>query len=182
MKINELVVPTISINRKIFTLANVPILNEIDYSDGIEKLKLEDYGKPDSIILTSDLGMNFYILRDENKNSLVTLGFGHKINGYLPIHQLTKFSKIKGLSTQFLLKLVESGLKFVIQDSEPLTSDGKKWLINLINSGGGGLKLTNQDGNYPDAKIIENEWINAKFAIRDRTIWHGKTSIYVEAK
>lgn len=66
-----------------------------------------------------------------------------------------------------------------ITSAEPLTGDGLDWIISLIKANGRGLKLTDQDGNYPSAVAIKDEWysLDPNDSGPSSIIIEGKTSL-----
>ncbi len=182
MKISDLKIINIQLNQN--KLNYLPII-ETAFADEFPMPNLAiTHGNPHHVgksKLEKD-NLIYYSIQDEKNIILAFIGVGQEINGYLPIHKISNVSKIKGLITNLLIILVRNDLKFVIENEEPLTLYGKNWLIKLIDSNNSDLKLTDQDGIYPNVEVIEKEWIQSKIALRDGKIWHGLTTIYIENK
>jgi len=67
------------------------------------------------------------------------------------------------------------GYKLSIDRSEDLTDQGFSWLVKLINSGGRGMQVTDQNGREIDVTALKKEHESAKRSGRA-----GPTSVYIE--
>lgn len=174
----ELKIPTITV---VWVHPVTEQLNEIDYADTLAELSIP----PDTIIPQSRLvgkidGLQifsfaqgpttlYFVKTNNNQYSALVLLNGNHIRA------VKNYSKQPGLVTTiigFIVHTLKTPLE--ITNTEPLTKDGLRWLRLLILRSGQGFTITDQDGNFPDVKKLEQEWKTSK--ILDKS---GPTSITI---
>ena len=163
-------------------------INEISYGSGIQSLK--KYLDPSKstlmgyvdghIVYSFPLGNGTcFFLFDQNQEILLSyVAIDDNVsNGYCHLRQLENVTGVKGsISTLMYYLTNEKKLKFVITKDEPLTHDGLKWIISIINSSRALFKIHDQYGNNPEPKKLDDEWMSGK---NENT--EGSTSIYIES-
>jgi hypothetical protein len=167
-----------------FITENQPLLNEIAYAIGVDTITVNDT----EIVKHSDVigdidNRNVYLFKHHNQECFFFESNG-KISALLILQGALlrgaqRFTDERGQITALaMFVLHELKRSFVINRYEPLTVHGKDWVISLIKSGGRGIKLKDQNGNYPDPAIIEKEWLWSK----ENWGASGPTEIYFESK
>ncbi|CAB4122424.1 hypothetical protein UFOVP29_19 [uncultured Caudovirales phage] len=161
-------------------------INEIDYADSIPELNITDLdealhvGEIDNkdVWLINDEYYYIIFFRDdlEKMMSYVAMTIA-EYNGYSHLARVHNKSSVKGVITALLHFARQKGFKFIIHNTEPLTSEGFTWLEKLINSGGRGFTITDQTGRPPDVEKLKQEWLRAK-----TTGIPGPTSIMIESR
>jgi hypothetical protein len=115
----------------------------------------------------------YFFVDDDVTPSKILARIGFANNELTSIRNVTK---VKGAITALCVFVVNKMNKpFVIPETEPFTLDGINWLCNLIKNGGRGIKITDNNGKYPDEKLLRTEWINAKYSGK-----YGPTILFFE--
>ena len=158
------------------------VITEIDATVGVEPLTISDselikhskvVGDIDGreVLLYSNNMLVFMFATENKVDAFISLTTTFELNG------IKNNSETGGLVTA-LIGFVTHRLKqsITIPAHEPLTPDGKDWLVSLIKANGRGLTIKDQTGQFPDADAIDREWNTAL-----RGIKHGSTSIIIES-
>jgi hypothetical protein len=92
-------------------------------------------------------------------NDQVTALLGFKNNH---LKNIKNFTKTSGVVRALIGCLVHKhGKKIIIHNDEPLTPDGKKWILHLIQSPRG-LNIVDQNGKQIDSSSLNQEWLEAR--------------------
>jgi len=142
-------------------------LKEIDFSSGLDDRnfsvkKILEIGKVvgqiegyDVVKATAGSQEVYFLVSDDNVHSLI--GFD---NGYLKnIKNVSKQSGVVRALLGYLVHIQKQPIE--ISHTEPLTSDGLRWVIHLIEKPRG-LVITNQDNEPINVEELKNEWDQAK--------------------
>lgn len=142
-------------------------LKEIDFSSGLDDRnfsvkKILEIGKVvgqiegyDVVKATAGSQEVYFLVSDDNVHSLI--GFD---NGYLKnIKNVSKQSGVVRALLGYLVHIQKQPIE--ISHTEPLTSDGLRWVIHLIEKPRG-LVITNQDNEPINVEELKNEWGQAK--------------------
>jgi hypothetical protein len=141
-------------------------LKEIDFSSGLDDRnfsvkKILEIGKVvgqiegyDVVKATAGSQKVYFLVSDDNVHSLI--GFD---NGYLKnIKNVSKQSGVVRALLGYLVHIQKHPIE--ISHTEPLTSDGLRWVIHLIEKPRG-LVITNQDNEPINVEELKNEWDQA---------------------
>ena len=141
-------------------------LKEIDFSSGLDDRnfsvkKILEIGKVvgqiegyDVVKATAGSQKVYFLVSDDNVHSLI--GFD---NGYLKnIKNVSKQSGVVRALLGYLVHIQKQPIE--ISHTEPLTSDGLRWVIHLIEKPRG-LVITNQDNEPINVEELKNEWDQA---------------------
>lgn len=142
-------------------------LKEIDFSSGLDDRnfsvkKILEIGKVvgqiegyDVVKATAGSQEVYFLVSDDNVHSLI--GFD---NGYLKnIKNVSKQSGVVRALLGYLVHIQKQPIE--VSHTEPLTSDGLRWVIHLIEKPRG-LVITNQDNEPINVEELKNEWGQAK--------------------
>jgi hypothetical protein len=129
-----------------------------------------------------------YFIEDKNENSLANITIDCNIgNESRQIFQINTQSTIAGLLTILAICLLEANRKLIINNSI-ISHRSVIWIERLLQSGGYGFKITDQNGidiikNTVESKInsgeitqiiIENNSINFEWVNNNRKQWKNK--------
>jgi hypothetical protein len=140
-------------------------INEIDYTPGILPLQIPErtlvaaskiVGDMDQRdVWMYDAGHQVYFTQTNGIDGLVILS-GNRLRA------VKNYTGIPGMITMIVGFITHRlGKKIVIGSDEPFTDAGISWLCSLLKSGGRGLTITDQSGNYPAADSVMAEWKRA---------------------
>jgi hypothetical protein len=141
-------------------------LKEIDFSSGLDDRnfsvkKILEIGKVvgqiegyNVVKATAGSQKVYFLVSDDKVHSLI--GFD---NGYLKnIKNVSKQSGVVRALLGYLVHIQKQPIE--ISHTEPLTSDGLRWVIHLIEKPRG-LVITNQDNEPINVEELKNEWDQA---------------------
>lgn len=159
-------------------------LNEIRYAIGVDDITVNDRAIIDGSTVIGDIDnrdvrlykyhdQEAFFFEDNDKVTALVVLQGKLLRG------AQRFTEERGQITALMLFILHDLKRnFMINREEPMTKHGKDWIISLIKSGGRGVKLRDQNGNYPDPDVIEREWLWSK----ENWGASGPTEIYFESK
>ena len=142
-------------------------INEIDYADKLDSssISIDNFIKAGNIIgniegndvvMLSKGNQTIYILKVDDK-ATAFVGFDGK-----NLKNIKNFTQTPGVIRALLGYLFhKKNMKIVISPNEPLTAEGLKWIIRLINDPRG-LDIKNIDGGEIDPIQLKQEWKNAR--------------------
>lgn len=142
-------------------------INEIDYADKLDSSSISidnliKAGKVigniegNDVVMLSKGNQTIYILKVADK-ATAFVGFDGK-----NLKNIKNFTQTPGVIRALLGYLVhKKNMKIVISPNEPLTAEGLKWVIRLINDPRG-LDIKNSDGGEIDPIQLKQEWKNAR--------------------
>lgn len=118
----------------------------------------------------------FMILGDSGEmRAFMMFGYSRTFPDRMSIRRIENVSGEPGLATTLAAGLRNMGAKFVIDADEPLTLDGLKWAISLIQKKHSAFNVTDQDGNPIDPIALTKEREDAILSKKP-----GPTSILIE--
>ena len=158
---------------------------EIDYASGIPPLHIDlaqtiQVGTIENqqVFGIEDSQNEIYMFIVAEKVTTYIAVSKQEINGHHCLRRLENISAPKGSITALCVFLIsKKNYKLVIDKSEPLTYAGLNWIVKLIQSGGRGMKISDEFGKMPDVNSLVKEWENTRINYSP-----GSTSIFIENK
>lgn len=149
------------------TVPNCVPVNEVDYSSHLDdsnlsKESLLKMGKVDGQIEGNDV-----MVVSKNGQTVYFLVVDQQITGFIGfegkfLKNIKNFTNSPGVIRALLGYLVHiKGQNITVSPEEPLTADGVKWLIHLVNNPRG-LNVRDQKGEPVDTDLLKQEWLKAK--------------------
>lgn len=141
-------------------------LNEIDYTPAIEPLQISFEQLAANAKIVGDID-NRDVWKYDDGHAQVYFVMSNSVDGLIimfdnALHGIRNYSGEKGLITMLVGFVTHRlGIRVLIEKDEPFTPEGIQWLCSLIKSGGRGLKISDQNGNFPDADLLYAEWAGA---------------------
>lgn len=160
-------------------------LIEIAYADAIPELNITDISAAKQVSEIDNqpvwsLSDSLYQILFFKQNKTITAYIAvtlAKPNGYVDLVRVHNRTSTKGMITALLHAARQLGYKFRISHTEPLTPEGIEWLCRLIQAGGRGFVITDQDHNAIDANQLRSEWKQARM-----TDSIGPTGVFIEGR
>lgn len=141
-------------------------IREIDYTPKAEPLIIKDIDviKKSSKLDSVDGRDVYQFISDDQM--LLFFKTGDVIDAFVLLQDnylrgIRNISGTPGLVTALVAFAIHKYGPITIDNQEPLSPEGFKWLKSLIAAGGRSLKITDQTGNYPSVQSLEHEWKTA---------------------
>lgn len=143
----------------------------------IDLTKAKNIGHFDNVDVWSLMDQTYEVYFHQNNNAIIDFVIiGNQVfNGYRDLMRVHNINGSRGSITSIIMFLKNQGIKLRIPDKEELTMEGINWLIKIIDSGGQGLTITDQNDNKIDSILLKKEWRMA-----GATNTPGPTSIFIE--